>query len=473
MTNNKVLKYKELPTATTQYLMLGGGIMSATLASLIKHIKPNADITILERLHTCARESSAAFNNAGTGHAGYCELNYCVMNPETGIVDKSKALKVNKAFRKSKEYWNYLVSTGAIDKKSFTSIPHYSFVTGDDVRFLMNRHIALHLMEGFEGMQFSTDFNIISRWLPLIIKGRDKTIPVAASRYDGGLDIDFGNLTKDLIHHLTRKGASVRYLHEVIDLYQVDGVWNVIVKDLSNDSLIRFQTDFVFIGAGGAAINLLEKSGIPEAKNYGGFPVSGEWLVTANNEVVRQHNGKVYGNPSADAPPMSVPHLDTRVINGTSYLLFGPFAAMSTKFLKQGSYLDFFKSITLDNILMMIDAGLRNMGLNKYLAKELLKGSSARFKELKKYYPEADEKDWQPLVAGQRVQVIKKVDGRGSIEFGTEVITNAENNLACLLGASPGASTSVKIMLDVINKCVPMNTEEEEKLKEAIPSYDN
>jgi malate dehydrogenase (quinone) len=484
--DKKVLKYKHLPTFRTQYLLIGGGIMSATLATLIRKVKHYSEgIVMIERLPECGKESSDSLNNAGTGHAGYCELNYTPMD-EQGNIDISKAVKVNKAFRKSVEFWNYLKAEGTLSEDIYHNVPHYSFVVGkDNVEYLRKRHAAMKKDVNFGNLLFTDDEKLIEKELPLIGYQRYhiQDEPYAITKSEDGLDVDYGLITKQLIDKLRGQNFLVENSTEVVDIYRktqylpkednLINHWMVVVKDLNTGKLSQWAVDkHVFIGAGGAAITLLEKSGIPEAKGYGGFPVSGEWLICDNPEVVNKHNAKVYGMPTVGAPPMSVPHLDTRIINGKKCLLFGPFAAMSTKFLKNGSYTDFFKSIRLDNIGVLIDAGARNMSLNKYLVKELLKGHKARIKELEKYYPLADEKDWKMAVAGQRVQIIKKVNGKGVIEFGTEIVSSKEGELSALLGASPGASTSVKIMIDLMEKCFNLTLPEKIKIAEMIPSYD-
>lgn len=467
-------KYKDIPTKHTDVFIVGAGIMSATLATLIRIIKPTDRITIVERLPKCGQESSDSLNNAGTGHAGYCELNYTPMD-DNGKIDITKAVKVNKAFQKSLDFWGALQRIGVLTPKIYNMVPHYTFVEGrENVEFLRKRHYSLRQHEAFSHMVFSDYGPMILNELPLIMEGREigqHATPVAITKAYNGFDVDFGLITKQLIAGLKNRQTLIRYNQEVIDLYKDGDLWYVIVKNLINDEVIKFETEFVFIGAGGAAINLLEKSEIPEGKGYGGFPVSGEWLICKNQDVVERHNAKVYGRPSVGSPPMSVPHLDTRIIDGEKCLLFGPFAGMSTKFLKNGSYTDFFKSIRLSNIGIMLDAGARNLPLTKYLAKELIKGPTARFNVLKSYYPKANKKDWQLSVAGQRVQVIKQVDGKGVIEFGTEIVTSKDGSLACLLGASPGASTSVSAMLEVLEKCFVDELENSDTLSQYIPTY--
>lgn len=461
---------KHIPDFKTDILLIGGGIMSATLGVLLKMTRPNDSIIISERLSSCAMESSFSLNNAGTGHAGYCELNYTPQDIN-GNIDVSKAVKVNKAFNISLEFWKYLTDKNILTSDFYHHVPHYTFVHGkENVEYLESRYRAMESTETFSGsLQFSKDFNEISNWLPLVMEGRDNLIPVAATKADKGADIDFGKLTKQLLSYLSKNNSVIKNNEEVEHIYREDDKWRVIQKNLLTGVHTCIETKFLFIGAGGASITLLEKSGIPEGKGYGGFPVSGQWLICKNQEVVKHHQAKVYGKPSIGSPPMSVPHLDTRIIDGEQCLLFGPFAGMSTKFLKYGSNSDFFKSIRLNNIGIMADAGIRNIPLTKYLISELLKGAKARHETLQEYFPNANQDDWELAIAGQRVQIMKSVDGKGVIEFGTEIVTSKDGSLGCLLGASPGASTSVKIMLDLMSRC--FNIKDNDILKTMTPSY--
>ncbi|MFN8281604.1 MAG: malate:quinone oxidoreductase [Chitinophagales bacterium] len=460
-------------------VLVGAGIMSATLGVLLKELEPSLTITIYEKLDVVAGESSDAWNNAGTGHSAFCELNYTPEN-EDGSIDVSKALKIAQSFEVSKAFWSYLVEQQYFyDPQQFINrIAHHSFVWNDDnVAYLKKRHEAMTQYALFEDMQFSDDFSELKTWFPLMMNGRDENQKVAATRMNMGTDIDFGALTRVLFAHLEKlDGVQLHLNHEVRDLEkEEDGTWNVKVKDLKANHKFHITTKFVFLGAGGGALPLLDKSDIEESKGYGGFPISGQWLVCNNEEVIAHHHAKVYGKASVGSPPMSVPHLDTRIIDGKQALLFGPFAGFSTKFLKHGSYFDLPASIELDNFIPMISAGLHNLSLTKYLIEQVTLSIEDKVNMLREYYPNAKDEDWDLAIAGQRVQVIKKDEKEGGIlEFGTEVICAADGSLACLLGASPGASTSVKIMIDVLTKCFAeqMNTESwQNKLKEMIPFY--
>jgi malate dehydrogenase (quinone) len=275
---------------------------------------------VSERLKGCSLESSNGFNNAGTGHAGYCELNYTPFDEKTQSVDTTKAVKVNNAFNKSIQFWEYLVKIGEIKPDFLKHTPHYSFVQGEkSVKYLKLRYEAMKVLDNFKGMEFTDDMDEIAKELPLVMEGRDRSVPVAISKIKNGYDIDFGKLTKYLVDYLNRNGVKIKYETEVLDLYKVGDKWHIIQRNLVTDELTRVVSDFVFIGAGGAAITLLEKSGIPEGKHYGGFPVAGEFLICDNPVIVKQHNAKLYGEPAIGSPPMSTPHLDTRVIDGKEY----------------------------------------------------------------------------------------------------------------------------------------------------------
>ena len=436
-------------------IFVGAGIMSATLAILLTEIYPDINILILEKLDSAGKESTSAFNNAGTGHAANCELNYTPINNE-GEIEFKKALSINNSFEKSLELWASLYETGKIDCKKFLRFtPHISFVSGEeDFNFLEKRYQLLSKLNEFKDMEFSSNFSEISSWAPLITKNRNKNIKIAATRVKRGTDIDFGSLTNEYLKYLVKnKNVELNYLTEVFDLNKLDNNnWSVhLKKDGKRKTLVA---KYIFLGAGGKSITLLQKSKIPEGKLFGGFPVSGKWLICENNELTTQHNAKVYGKAAIGSPPMSVPHLDARWINGKRYLLFGPFAGSTTKFLKEGSVFDFFNSLKINNILPAVDVGFKNLDLIKYLISQSIQNHSSRIKSLKKMMPSANSNDWYLKNAGQRVQIIKKTQKGGVLKFGTEIVNSSDGSLSALLGASPGASTAVNIMTEVLrNSC--------------------
>ena len=465
---------------TVDVVLVGGGIMSVTLGTMLKELDPNISIAAYEKLDAVGLESSAAWNNAGTGHSALCELNY---TPELsdGSIDIHKAVEINESFEISKEFWSYLVTAQKIGPpNSFINpTPHMSFVTGaDNVAYLKKRFLALQKAPLFTGMEFSDDQQQIKQWIPLVMNGRDASQKVAATKIDIGTDVNYGALTQELTSNLVKSSKTfLKVNHEVTNFKRnTDGTWRVYVKDLATKKTKTINAKFVFIGAGGATLPLLEKTHIPEAKGYGGFPVSGEWLVCNNPEIIAQHQAKVYGKASVGSPPMSVPHLDTRIINGKKELLFGPFAGFSPKFLKNGAWTDLPESFNFYNIRPMMEAGLDNVPLTKYLVEQVVLTPEQRLEALREYFPKAKMEDWDLKVAGQRVQVIKIDESTqgGILQFGTEVVTASDGSVAALLGASPGASTSVSIMLKVIEQCYKEQLKTPEwqaKIKEMIPSY--
>ena len=454
------LKTTPAKPLTADVVLVGAGIMSATLGVLLKQLDPTLTLAVYERLDAVAAESSDAWNNAGTGHSAFCELNYTPQLPD-GSIEISKANKIAEQFELSKQLWASLVQAGELPKPDafIHSIPHMSFVWGtENVAYLRRRYEALLGSPLFAGMEFSTDPAQIAAWIPLVMAGRDPAQPVAATRMAIGTDVNFGALTRALFDHLRQQpGVGFELGQEIEDFrHKADGLWRVKIRDRASGESRIVRTRFVFIGAGGGSLTLLEKSGIPEANGFGGFPVSGQWLKCTRPDVIAQHDAKVYGKAAVGSPPMSVPHLDTRQINGRQELLFGPYAGFSTKFLKQGSYADLFRSIELGNIRPLLYAGARNIPLTRYLIGQVLQTPEQRIAALREYYPEARPQDWQLAVAGQRVQVIKKDKKQGGVlEFGTEVVTSADGSIAALLGASPGASTAVSIMLDLVQRCFP------------------
>lgn len=462
---------------STDVILIGAGIMSATLGTLLKELAPDWNITVFEQLARAGEESSNEWNNAGTGHAALCELNYTTERPD-GTIDISKAIKVNEQFQVSRQFWAYLVQRQLIHNPQdfIMPLPHMSYVRGEqNVKFLSKRYEAMSAHPLFQGMEFTQDPEKLREWVPLMMKDRKLEEPIAATKIDSGTDVNFGALTRMLLNHLKEKGVDIRYKHSVKKLKRTtDGLWELMVKDLNSGATERHTAKFVFIGAGGGSLHLLQKSGIPEGKRIGGFPVSGLFMVCNNPEVVEQHHAKVYGKASVGAPPMSVPHLDTRFIDNKKSLLFGPFAGFSPKFLKTGSMFDLITSVKPHNLLTMLAAGVKEMALTRYLIGQLMLSKEQRMEELRDFVPGAKSEDWDLIVAGQRVQVIKDTveGGKGTLQFGTEVVSAADGSIAALLGASPGASTAVHVMLEVIEKCFPQYLEAwKPKIKEMIPSY--
>lgn len=463
-------------TETADVVLVGAGIMSATLATLLNDLQPEWKLTVLERLDAAGLESSNAWNNAGTGHSALCELNYAPQASD-GTVSATKALNINEQFQITRQLWSSLVENGTLGAPStfINSVPHISMVFGDDhANYLRARYDAFKPHKLFERMEFTEDREQIAQWAPLTMHGRGAG-RVAATFAPEGTDVDFGSLTNQLLRHLGGRGVSIQYGQQVTTLErQSDGSWLVSVKDrLNRDNNRVIRARFVFLGAGGGALPLLQKSGIKEAKGFGGFPVSGLFLRNVDPTITAQHNAKVYGQASVGAPPMSVPHLDTRYVDGERALMFGPYGGFRPNFLKQGSLLDLPKSVRVHNLYPMTRAGMANLDLVKYLLGELTKTRSQRIEALHEYYPSAEESQWELIEAGQRVQVMKADKAKGGVlQFGTELVTSADGSIGALLGASPGASTAVPIMLNLLTKCFPAKMSEwEPRIKELIPAY--
>jgi malate dehydrogenase (quinone) len=460
-------------------VLIGGGIMSTTLGTFIQQLEPDWSIEMFERLDDTAQESSNAWNNAGTGHSSLAESNYTPENKQ-GQVTTGKAVDIYEQFQQSRQFWAYLVQEGLItDPGSFIkSVPHMSFVTGEkNVEFLRKRFKLLHSIPLFDGMVYSENKQQIQSWAPLLMENRDPAEPVAATRSRFGTDVNFGALTQNMIEFLVKnQNFRLNLKHEVRSLkQQSDGTWKIKVKDLINNQTRVVRTKYVFIGAGGAALRLLQKSGIKEAKAYAGFPVGGQFLTTDNPDIVKAHKAKVYGKAPVGAPPMSVPHMDARIINGKEVVLFGPYATFSSRFLKKGSLLDLLASVNTSNVLPMMQVSLKSFDLLKYLIGQLTQSNENRMNVLREFFPTAKSDDWSLLQAGQRVQIIKYVKGKGAeLQFGSELVHAEDNSLTALLGASPGASVSTSIMLELLERCFSeqmSSSKWKKKLQEMVPSY--
>ncbi|MDQ3200968.1 MAG: malate dehydrogenase (quinone) [Pseudomonadota bacterium] len=460
-------------------LLIGGGIMSATLGVWLNELEPGTSMEMIERLDGVAQESSNGWNNAGTGHSALAELNY-TPEDDKGNVQIPKAVEINEAFQISRQFWAWQVQQGVLkNPRSFiNSTPHMSFVWGDDnIKFLKKRYEALQASPLFAGMQYSEDPAVIKQWVPLMMEGRDPNQKIAATWSPIGTDVNFGEITRQFVAHLqTTPKFDLKLSSEVQDITKNDdGTWRVSYKNLKDGSKSETDAKFVFIGAGGGALHLLQKSGIPEAKEYAGFPVGGSFLVTENPTIAQQHLAKAYGKASVGAPPMSVPHLDTRVLDGKRVILFGPFATFSTKFLKEGSYLDLLTTTTTHNVWPMTRVGIKEYPLVEYLAGQLMLSDEDRLNALKEYFPNAKAEDWRLWQAGQRVQIIKRDEAAGGVlKLGTEIVASADGTIAGLLGASPGASTAAPIMLTVLQKVFKDKVASpawQEKLHQIVPSY--
>ncbi|MGF7189240.1 malate dehydrogenase (quinone) [Robbsia andropogonis] len=461
-------------------LLIGGGIMSATLGVYLSELAPNWTYEVFERLDKVAEESSNGWNNAGTGHSALCELNYTPMD-DKGTVHINQAININENFQISRQFWAHQVRRGVLGnpREFINSTPHMNLVFGQENRdFIRKRVEALKASPLFAGMDMTTDPSKIAEWIPIMMEGRKPEEVVTATRSPLGTDVNLGEITRQFYKHLTDKsGVKVSTGYEVRSITRnEDGTWRVSAFDLNDPSKVQtVDARNVFIGAGGAALPLLQLSGIPEAKQYGGFPVGGEFLVTDKLEITSRHLAKVYGLADTGSPPMSVPHLDTRVLDGKKVLLFGPFATWSSKFLKNGSYFDLAKASTPSNIIPQLQVGMHEFALVKYLAQQLALSREEKMAALRRYMPEAKDEDWRLWEAGQRVQIIKNDPEKGGVlKLGTEVVVSGDRSVSALLGASPGGSTSPAIMLSLLERVFPdqMKTPAwQQKIREMVPSY--
>lgn len=460
-------------------LLIGGGIMSATLGVWLRELEPGWSMEMIERLDGVALESSNGWNNAGTGHSALAELNYTPEDSK-GNVKIEKAVEINEAFQVTRQFLAWQVQQGVLkNPRSFiNATPHMSFVWGDEnIAYLKKRHEALKASPLFAGMEYSTDPEQLNKWVPLMMEGRDPTQKIAATWTPVGTDVEWGEITRQYVASLAaRPNFSLRTSTEVESIERnKDNTWRITSKNLKDGSRQAVDAKFVFIGAGGGALHLLQASGIPEAADYGGFPVGGSFLVNENPSVAMRHLAKAYGKASVGSPPMSVPHLDTRVLGGKRVILFGPFATFSTKFLKEGSYFDLLTSTTTSNVWPMVRVGVDQYPLIEYLAGQVMLSDEDRYQALREYFPNAKKDEWRLVQAGQRVQIIKRDAEKGGVlKLGTEVVAAKDGSIAALLGASPGASTAAPIMLEVLQKVFAervKSAEWQDKIRKIVPSY--
>jgi len=465
-------------TESKDVILIGAGVLSTTFGSMLNELEPNWNIKLYERLDRPGDESSNERHNAGTGHAALCELNYTVQQPD-GSIDIEKAKEINEQFEISKQFWGYLVKNNYIEnpREFIHPLPHISFVRGkNNVKFLKDRYEAMKNFPMFDNIEYTEDIEEMRKWIPLMMQGHSANDIMAASKINEGTDVNFGELTRKMARNLEKSPqVEVQYHHEVLDFNQRnDGKWEVQIRNVNTGETQTQLADYVFIGAGGAAIPLLQKTGIPESKHLGGFPITGQFLTCTNPNVIEEHVAKVYGKEPPGTPPMTVPHLDTRFINGQKTLLFGPFASIGPKFLKYGSNLDLFKSVKPSNITTLLSAAAKNLPLLKYSFDQILMTKEGCMNHLRTFYPEARDEDWQLYTAGKRVQVIKDTEeyGKGFIQFGTEVVNSEDHSVIALLGESPGASTSVSVALEVLEKNFSeYKNDWKPKIQKMIPSY--
>jgi malate dehydrogenase (quinone) len=458
-------------------VLVGSGIMSSTLAVMLKRLDPRLRIQIVEVAPELAREASDGWNNAGTGHAGLCEMSYTPSRDPDGRVPIARALRIFEQFEHSKQFWAATAAAGAVGEPAdfIHAVPHLCFVKGaDDVDFLKARHAAMKEHHFFRDMQLTTDATVIQDWAPLVMEGRAPG-PVAAT-VGGGTEVNYGLLARRLCDWLAQQEqCGVATGWKVTRLRRGGGQWQLGLRCVSTGEVREQRARFVFVGAGGGSLPLLQSTGLAEVAGLGGFPIGGQWLVCDEPAICAQHEAKVYGATPPSSPSLGSGHLDVRRLDGQRQLLFGPFASWTTRFLKHsGRWTDLPLSIRLNNLTSLLRTGVRNWSLVRYLVTQGLQNMDDRMQALREYYPNARSEHWRLVQAGIRVQAIKKAD-RGAVNFGTEVFSSVDCSLAALLGASPGASVSVSIALETVQTCLPhllASAEGRERMRQMIPTFD-
>jgi len=451
--------------------------MSSTLGVMLKRLDPRLRIQIIEVTPDLAREASDGWNNAGTGHAGICEISYTPSKDEQGRVPIGRALRIFEQFEHSKQFWGSVTADGMVGAPGdfIHAVPHVCFVKGvEDVDFLQTRHAAMLEHHFFRGMTLTMDPPVIHQWAPLVMEGREPG-PVAATTGDG-TEVDYGLLARRLCGWLAeQEHCGIAAGWKVTKLRRGSGEWHAWLRCAASGEERELRARFVFVGAGGGSLPLLQSTGLAEVAGLAGFPIGGQWMVCDEPSVCARHEAKVYGTTPPSSPSLGAGHLDVRRLSGRRQLLFGPFASWTTSFLKHtGRWSDLPLSIKPENLATLLRAGARNLPLVKYLIAQGLQSLEDRMAAVREFYPNAQPAQWRLVQAGIRVQTIRK-ENCGAITFGTEVFSSADRSLAALLGASPGASVSVNIALEVIQTCLPhllASSEGRERMRQMILTFD-
>ena len=459
-------------------VLIGSGIMSSTLAVMLKQLDPRLRIQMFEVTSELAREASDGWNNAGTGHAGICEISYTPERDQHGAVPITRALKIFEQFEHSKQFWGALAAAGVVGAPAdfIHAVPHICFVNrADDVDFLQTRHAAMIKHHFFRGMELTNDPAVIHDWAPLVMEGRAPGS--VAATVGAGTEVDYGLLARRLCCWLTRQeDCGIAAGWKVTGLARGSGKWRVEVQCNATSEKRRLETRFVFVGAGGGSLPLLQSTGLAEVAGLAGFPIGGQWLVSDEPSICARHDAKVYGAPPPSSPSLGAGHFDVRRLNGRRQLFFGPFASWTPRFLKHtGRLSDLPLSIRAGNVCALLRTAIRNQSLVRYLVAQGLQTKRDRMEALREYYPNAQPEHWRVVEAGIRVQAIKKED-RGALYFGTEVFSSAERSLAALLGASPGASVSVNVAFETIQTCLPhllVGAEGLKRMRQMIPTFEH
>ena len=422
-------------------LIIGGGIMGATVALMIKLLQPDWKVKLVEQHNRVGLEASNEWHNAGTGHAALCEPNYTPDSKDGKTVEIDKAVATNNKFMTSLAFWSFLVEKSILPDATFIQpAPHILFVHGEEKREWLKRRVEkLSKLPAFAATEYSEDYDTIQKWSGLLCNGRPRSggEVIAASRHPDGTEVNYGLLTRHLVQSFGELGGDVQLLSTVTALrQQADKRWLVAVHkaDLTDSNQV-VRARFVFAGGGGGSLSLLQMAGIPEVQGYGGMPVSGKFLVCQKLDVVEQNLNKVYGPAAVSAPPMSVPHIDFRSLYGKDVIFFGPFAGFSPMLFKvSGTPLDWLATINWHNVLPMAKMAMSNLPLVKYLIKEIFASKGAQLEALREFYPAAKPEDWTMVWAGQRIQI---VNPKGELQFGDESPLGAAE---CHWGSTPKES---------------------------------
>ena len=465
-------------SANPDVVLIGGGIMSATLAALLEVVAPQWSITVFE-------------SAAGRRRRELARLEQRRHRPRRPVRAELHARRARRPGGPGQGRHDQravpglppvLVAPGragltGAPKEFINPVPHVSFVTGEDGRAYMRaRHEALAAQPLFDGLEYSDDPAELAEWTPLMMAGRDPRQLVAATRSAAGTDVNFGALTRMLLEDAADRGVAVHCQparHEPRPARPtaagrspcrdtVTGERRTVRRPVR---LRRRRRRRAAAAAEGGHPGDRRASAASRSAASSCAPAPPSWS---------QHQAKVYGQAAVGAPPMSVPHLDPRVIDGDHSLMFGPYAGFSPKFLKAGSMFDLPRSVKPNNLGSMLGVARTELALTRYLVNELLQSGADRHQTLRAFVPDGrrarlGDDHRRPARPGHQAGPGDRPRRAPVRHRGRRRRRRHDRRPARRL---PGASTAVSAMLDLLERCFPDRMPAwRPALQEAIPSY--